>query len=166
MAKINKVAPVTQHQGPSAKPGTKDEKAKKAPKRIEFSAPEGAAYVNADGKFTAVPTDWDAKKHQPLKRKTFADDSQWLELRAQDYDRRAAALRKQAVEGKKLGNVKDKAKAKKLLGMQKRMEDLRKQLEADGIDVAALLGAQAEKVEAAVEAAPAPAPMTETENAA
>ncbi len=129
MAKQHAQAPAA---AASARPGTKDEKGKKEKKvRAQYAIPEGG--------LTAWPADFDSKLNKPLKRKDFADESLFLLSKADEYDRRAKALRQEAEESKKLGSIKDRAKAKQLLKMQKRMKEMTDAMAAEGIDVAALL---------------------------
>lgn len=123
----------------TAKPGTVDEKAKKEKKPGRVAYPGLKAADGTDVKLKAIPTDWDRKAHKGFSRKNFEDDALYLEWRAQQFDHAAAALRKQAEESKKLGNVKDRAKAKRLLQLQKRLGELQKQLADQGINVEALL---------------------------
>lgn len=148
MAKGNQAAAQQDKSNPtnSAKPGTKDEKAKKEKKvREQYPIPEGG--------LKAWPTDFDPKKHKPLKRKDFGDESLFLNSKADDYERRAKALREEALESTKLGGVKDKAKAKKLLSMHKKIAEMTKDMEADGVDVSQLLASLKMAEEAKEEAA-------------
>jgi hypothetical protein len=116
----------------TARPGTKNVDGKKDKKgRDEYKVPEGG--------FATVPADFDSKLHKPLKRKDFKDESLWFELRALDLEKKAARMRREGENIKKLGGVKDRVKAKRLLSMQKRMEDLKATLKSEGIDAEALL---------------------------
>jgi len=125
-------APVTR-PAKSAKPGTEDGAAQKEKvERIDYVVPEGG--------LTEVPADFDPKKHKPLKRKDFKDESVFLLSRAAELEKKAAWYRTEAENVKKLGSVKDRVKAKRLLAMQKRMQELQASLAAEGVDVAALLG--------------------------
>lgn len=140
MAKtIPQPAPAAKN-APTAKPGTPDPIAAK-PKRAEYVAPQGAAWVDASGKLTAIPDDFDPKKHVPLQRKAFADDGLFWEMRAVHAEKQAVEYRRRAEESKRLGGVKDKAKAKQLIRMVERLEALKKQLADQGLDPAAILGA-------------------------
>ena len=143
MAQAAPAAPTQAKAPPSAKPGQKDEKAKKVPKEKV----EKAKYPIPEGGLKEVPTDFDTKKHRPLKSKDFADESSWCELQAKHCEAKATEWRSKGEESKKLGSVKDRAKAKNLLRMQDRMAELMKELSADGVDVAALLAAAKAKVE-------------------
>lgn len=117
---------------PSAKPGTKEEKAKKEKRvRIDYPVPEGG--------LDSWPTDFDAKVHKPLKRKDFKDETLWLEAKAAEYEKRASAMRDEIETCKTLGNAKDRARAKKLLSMQKRMAEMEAELKGEGVDVDNLL---------------------------
>lgn len=124
-----------------AKPGTEDKKAAKV-KKVAFTSTDET--VMKDGKLLVIPTDHDAKVHLPIKRKGFADEGMFYELRARQMEAKAADYRKMAADSAKLGGVKDKAKAKQLLKMQDKIAELTKTLAAAGIDVAALLGTKKE----------------------
>lgn len=87
-----------------------------------------------------MPTDLDLKKHYPLKRGDFEDETIWLIARAETFEAKAVSYREEADDWKRLGSIKDRVKAKKLITMQRRMADLKTQLQAQGIDVDALLG--------------------------
>lgn len=124
----NSAAPTTEAATPAKrgrKPGTG------ASKKIDFVTPEGATYVNDKGLFTVVPPDFDRKKHKPLSKKQFADEAYFLTLKADEFEARAKRLRAQVEDMKKLGGMKDKAKAKKLLSLQKRMAELQASILAD-----------------------------------
>jgi hypothetical protein len=129
----------------SARPGTKDDSGKKAKvERVEYTVPEGG--------FTEIPSDFSSKIHKPLKRKDFKDEALWFELRAAELEAKAKRARAEADNVRKLGGVKDRAKAKRLISMQKRMAEISEQLTAQGVDVAALLGSLSGNGEAAAPA--------------
>jgi hypothetical protein len=119
---------------PSAAPGTQDATGKKE-KRTR------AAYVVPEGGLTAVPADYDPRKHKPLPRSAFKDAKDWFELRALLLEKKAASLREQAKQESALGGTKDRQKAKRLINMTKRMSVLMDELKSQGIDVDALLKA-------------------------
>lgn len=75
-------------------------------------------------KLKEIPADYSPKKHKPMTRKDFEDESLFFELQAQVCERKAKRFREMAEESKKLGNVGDVKTAKKLLGMQKRMNEM------------------------------------------
>lgn len=120
-------------EAPSAKPGTTDDAAKKVKKnRAQYPIPEGG--------LEGVPADFDRKKFKPLKKKDFKNEADFLELRATNLEEAAKRLRDEA-KAVRAGGGKDKGKAKRLVAMTKKMADLKASLEAEGIDVAALLAA-------------------------
>jgi len=86
-----------------------------------------------------VPEDYDFKTMKLLKKKDYIADHLWFEFKAIDADNKAAAYRKLAEESKKLGSGKDRAKAKRLVKMTSKLEELKQQLEAAGVDTSALL---------------------------
>lgn len=127
---------------PSAAPGTTEAKAKKEKvEKVQYVPTVGAGdWVNADGKLTAWPGDFDPKTHKPPQRKDYADDAVFFTILADRAEASAKKFREKAEESKKLGNVKDRARAKKLLAARKRMQDLEAQLKAEGVNVEELLG--------------------------
>lgn len=131
----NSVAPVAEAPVPANGNGTGKKRGRRPGagpvKKIEFVPTPGAAYIDASGKFTSMPTEFDRKKHKPLSRKQFADEALFLNLQADEFERRAKRLRKQADDVKALGGLKDKAKAKKLLTLQAKMAALRASILAD-----------------------------------
>jgi hypothetical protein len=134
---------------PSAKPGTVDAAAKK---------PSRGRYVVPEGGLTAIPEDFDPRKYLPLRAKDFKDEALWCEVQAQRFDKIAAGWRKKATDAGKLGNVKDRAKAKTLIRMQDRMAALLADLKAQGVDTDALMAAAKKDAPAPAEvAAPATA---------
>lgn len=125
----------------SAAPGTKDAKAKKVKKervpRVLYPA-----LKDAEGKAVRLetwPTDFDDKKHKPLRKIDFTNDAVWFEHKATEFDARAAEMRNQAELSRKLGSSTDRAKAKRFKKMQEQMAALQKDLESQGIDIPSLL---------------------------
>lgn len=126
----------------SAAPGTKDAKAAKV-KVEKVSYPGLLGPNDTEGKPTSLllkewPADHNPKLHKPLVRKNFENEVPWLINRAEHCESQAATFRKEAEMVGKLGSKSDRQKAKKLIAMRDRMAELRKQLEAEGIDVDAL----------------------------
>ncbi len=104
--------------------------------------------VDEDGaptvKLKEIPEDWETKKHQALKRAYFQEEWMFFEFKAQQFDAKAIEYRKESEESKALGNSEDRAKRKKALAMAKRLETLKAELEADGVDVESLLASVAD----------------------
>jgi hypothetical protein len=123
----------------SAAPGTSDTAAGKVEKTF-YPGLKVDEKGNPTERVEGVPEDFDDAKHKVLRRRDFTDEAIWFDLRADEYEVRAKDYRQQAVDYRKLGSVVDRAKAKRLLAMQKRMNELMEQLESQGIDVEALLG--------------------------
>lgn len=127
----------------TAKPGTPDAAGTGKAKGRELY-PGLVGPKDDDGNPTTVqlkevPKDWDPQKHKGLRRKDFADDALFFDWRADRLELQAKGYRQQAEEFRKLGSVKDRARAKKLLSMQKRIEDLKQQLAGEGVNVNELL---------------------------
>lgn len=91
----------------------------------------------------AVPEGFDFATNKPLKKRDFSADHLFYEYRAAEMDFKAAAFRKQAEEAKKLGSAKDRSRAKRLVKLQEKMAELKKQLTEQGVDVEDLLAAAA-----------------------
>lgn len=119
----------------SAKPGVKEVGAQKPEKAKRIK------YPHTDP-LSAVPADFNPKIHLPLGRKDFVDEGCWFLVKADYFDKMAAKMRHMADESKKLGNIKERAKAKRLIKMTERLAELRKELEAQGINVDDVLKAQ------------------------
>lgn len=139
---------------PSAAPGSAAPaaaKVKKAKGKKKDLPLHPALEPNAEGKPTkrldTWPADFDAAKHRPLKRGHFSSESVFLIAKAERLEHQAKELRQEAADVK--AGKPGKGKTGKLLKMLKRTEELRKELEATGLNVDALLeaarAAQAEK---------------------
>lgn len=114
----------------SARPGTKAPAAAKPKKEkvVKIAYPH-------EQPLTEYPADFNPKLHLPLKKKDFADSTLYYTKLADVYEARAKALREKAAEEGKLGSVKDKALAKRLIAMTKRMAEMKAAMSAEGIDV-------------------------------
>ena len=129
---------------PSAAPGTKEPKAKKEKvAKVKYTAPAGSAWVDDKGLLTRWPDDFDPKRHKGLDRKQFAEEHVFFSLQADRLEAAAVKMRERAEESKKLGNVKDRTRAKKLLAAQKRLEALKAEMISEGVDVDDLLASMA-----------------------
>ena len=121
------------------------EKAKKAKKKGRVAFDVKTAKVDDKGLLTAVPENFDPKKHKGLKKKQFADvathmdylsamakfNSERLAAKAVDLTARAERIRKFGDEG-------TRKKVAKVERMKKQMAALKAELEEQGIDVDAL----------------------------
>jgi hypothetical protein len=106
------------------------------PKRVQ---PPKDDYPIPEGGLVTWPTDWSISKHKPLAKKNFADEAVYYDGKAAMYEKMAANARREAETSRKLGGLADRGKAKKLIKMQEKFLELRKQMEADNIDVDAIL---------------------------
>lgn len=95
----------------------------------------GKKVMRPTKKIAEIPADYNPKLHKPLKRNDFEDESIWYELQAQKLEAKAKELREEGKQLKTLGGVKDRADAKKLLAMQKRMLELLTQMQSKGVKV-------------------------------
>lgn len=138
MAKVAQAA-----AAPSSKPGTKAEAAAKPEKakksaRVYYPGLEakevivdGKPKLNKKGKpilrpskkLATVPADYNAKLHKPLREDDFEDPAMYHELRAQEYDRKAAECRAEAAEIR-AGGGKSTGAAKKLAKLQSQMDEM------------------------------------------
>jgi len=163
MAKSKNAAPAVPAApaaAPSAAPGTEEGKKKrKAPVRTPLvdcpalfvTEKEGEEPKRIKLKELLTTEQFNPSKHKPLTRKDFEAEYLFYEHRAVLAENKAVNLRAKAEESKKLGNVGDAAKAKKLLKMQKAMAELQAQLAAQGVDVAALMAVNEPEEETAAE---------------
>ena len=121
---------------------TKVEGAKKTRKARE---PKYAAFSLKAAPFdVAMPEGFTFDEHKPLKRKDFQHDRFYFAHKAEAYDFLADKMRAAAENAAKYGSRKERTKAKRLERLQAKMNELRAELEADGIDVEALLAGEAE----------------------
>ncbi len=100
--------------------------------KVKFPIPEGG--------FLKVPENFDPKNHKPLLRKAFKEDAIFFDWKADLAGLACKRYRLRAEESRKFGNIADRTKARKIMKMQDKIADLRKELEGQGIDVDSLLG--------------------------
>ena len=124
--------------GPDGKP-VKPKRIQKRTPRAQWGerGPEGELLVPiADGQ---QPAGYDRKKFLPLHKADFVNNADFIEWLAQQFDLKAAALHKKAIEERSFGSAADRAKAKKLRGLHDKLAALEKELREQGLDVDALL---------------------------
>ena len=83
--------------------------------------------------------DFDWKKFGPLTKGDFGSIWMFYQYQADVYTAKATALGKQAEQAKKLGNVKDEKKARRLLQMAQALEALKAELGDEGAALLASL---------------------------
>lgn len=152
--------PANAPSAPPAKPeasaapaaGGKKGKGKKEKKtRVAYAIPEGG--------LTEWPADFDPKKHKPLARAAFKDETVWLDKKATLHEEAAKKLREEAENIRTLGPSASSAKARKLLKVQNELDELRAMLAAQGVDPDVMLAKKrAEKEAAAAKEPKADAP--------
>lgn len=120
-----------------AEKGEKGKRTKPAPKETYV----GATPRNEEGLLTGVPTDFDAKKHAKLKKKDFADESHFWEMRAAQLQKMADKAKQMVTECKSTSGLSGEKKkgAKALVKRLVRLEELARDLDADDVDVDKLL---------------------------
>ncbi len=100
---------------------------------------------NMDGLLTIVPTDYDSRKHKPLKKTDFATEAVFIRQqafvaaqRAEWFAQRSAELVGKADRLEKFGSESARKTATRLARAKYQMADLRKQLLATGMAEAEL----------------------------
>ncbi len=141
----------------AAAPGTQAPEGKKEKKPKPERVPR-VPYPVPEGGLADWPADFDAKKHKPLGRKDFANEGKYLIRKAEHLEKLAAAYRHEAETGERLGGVKDKGRAKKLIKLNEQFEALKNQLAAEGIDVATILAGLQSTAKSAAESTGNPGP--------
>lgn len=146
----NATANATEAQEAPKKRGRKKGDGTNAVKRIYHPLLEAAEKVleksqkkvmRPTKQLDTVPSDFNPKIHKGLRRADFVDESVFLEHKAQLLELKAKELREQAKDLKTLGGIKDRADAKKMLTLQKRMTELTAKLAGSGkVDVNAIMG--------------------------
>ena len=96
-----------------------------------------------------VPEGFDFKAHKALKKRDFEADHMFYSFRAAELEFKALAFHAQAEEAKKLGSAQDRGRAKRLIKCQSKMDELRQQLTAQGVDVDKLLADAAKEADEA-----------------
>jgi len=91
-----------------------------------------------------IPEGYEFGKFASLKKRDFTEDYLFMLHRAAEYELKVVDLRAKAEEYKKLGNAKDRAKAKKLLKLREQFASLKETLAGQGIDVDSLLASASE----------------------
>lgn len=133
----NSAAPGT----PDAAAGAKKEKKKKVKRELHPALWDEKNETRL--KLTAVPADYDPKKHKPLGRKDFEKESLWFEQRALKCEAQAAKFREMGKEADAIGGSTEKGKLKRLANIKKRTDDLIAQLKEAGVtdeEIKAALG--------------------------
>ena len=105
----------------------------------------GASVVDANGKLTATPANWNMNKHKSFKQEDFVDEPTFMEYKAsvsdlwaKRYIDAAANYRAQAINIRKFGNADDLKRMNKLEKMRKEYAALAAEMAAEGIHVDAL----------------------------
>jgi len=137
-ATARKKANVKTNTGGS-RPGSKDESAAK-PKKVVHPL------VDSDDPdvypFKEIPDDFDSSKHKPLKKKDFASEATYFDMKAAEYETKAEEFRAKAEEARTLGDKETRQAANRLKKVQKTMLELVGRLKKQDVDVAAVLKAQ------------------------
>lgn len=144
--------------GSAATSGTKD-KAKKAG-RVEFNIKtsvdtDGKDIVNADGELTGIPANFDWETHKPLTKSNFADTALYLDYRCDALQHRITKLTairtdlvKKVTHLRQFGDEDVRKLAMKATRMVDQLSALKKELQAEGVDLEALFADSDEVSEA------------------
>lgn len=95
----------------------------------------------------AVPEGFDFGAYKPLKKKNFKQEYLWYLHKAAEMEFKATKYKTEAEEIKKLGSPAERMKKKQIIRLQSKMDELKKQLTEQGIDVEALLAEAVAKAE-------------------
>jgi len=87
----------------------------------------------------AMPEGFNFKVNRGLRKRDFTADHLFFEYRALEMDAKAIIFRAQAEEAKKIGSSADRNRLKRVIKLQEKMNELKEQLSAQGIDVDKLL---------------------------
>jgi hypothetical protein len=120
---------------PQGKKAETKSEPKKVTKRTGFK-------IAAEPYDVAVPPGFNFLNYKPLKKKNFATEALYYEHRVAEMDFKSDSFAAQAEEARKFGDSKQRNKAKKIVKLNEKMAELRKQLTAQGINVDELLKAQ------------------------
>ena len=90
-----------------------------------------------------VPEGFDFKVHKVLKKKNFATEALYYEHRVEEMNFKAAKFAALAEESRTMGSAADRRKKKQIVRLNSKMNELKAQLIAQGIDVEALIAAAA-----------------------
>jgi len=85
-----------------------------------------------------VPEGFDFTKYKMLKRGVFKTEALFFEHRAAECEFRAEHWRSRATESSAMGDKAQRAKAKRLIRLQAKYDELREQLVEQGVDVEAI----------------------------
>lgn len=101
------------------------------------------------GLLTAVPTDYDHRKHLPPSAKDFANVAVFYDWKADQAEARAKQLRSLAADERSGGGKAARAEKKRVLKIAEQFAALKASLEGKGVDVASLLASVQSKDSAA-----------------
>jgi len=97
----------------------------------------------------AMPEGFNFKVNKGLRKRDFSADHLFFEYRALEMEAKALTFRAQAEEAKKIGSSADRNRLKRVIKLQEKMDELKEQLTAQGIDVTKLLAEMADDTAAA-----------------
>lgn len=92
-----------------------------------------------DERIKKLPDDFSFAKHKIIKKMTWERDDMFFDHLASKQEEEAKGNREKAEECRKLGSAAERGRAKRLLKMQSKIDELKTALTEKGIDVNALL---------------------------
>ncbi len=110
-------------------------KAKTKSKRVPYlEATDTDKSILAEGKLTASPTDYEAKKHLPPGKKDFAEEAIYWDFQGDVSQARTDLCKSNAHECRTMGNAEHRKMAKKRMKMKGALKELEAKLAAQGIN--------------------------------
>jgi len=88
-----------------------------------------------------MPEGFNFKDYKPLKKRNFTTEALYYDHRAEEMAYKMAGFRAQAEECRTMGSAADRRKKKQIVRLNSKMNELKAQLIAQGIDVEALIAA-------------------------
>lgn len=116
----------------------------KSEKATKKKATKTAFKISEKAYDVAVPKGFDFKIFKSLKKKNFTTEPLYFEHRAAEMVYRQEDFLAKAEESRKYGSTADRRKKKQYIKLQAKMIELKAQLTEQGVDVVALLKANAE----------------------
>ena len=114
------------------KTNVKSTEEKKSNKRLSFKIAKEPYTI-------VVPEGFTFSVHKPLKKKNFVDEALFYDHKAAEMEFKREKFAAQAEECRKSGSPKQRAAKKRIIKLSEKMNELKKQLAAQGINVAELL---------------------------
>lgn len=122
-----------------AKPKVKVEEPKKEKKVTARADHPVVVKLKKDERVKELPEGFSFAKHKLIKKNTWEKDHMFFDHLANKNQEEADLNREKAEDCRKLGSAAERGRAKRLLKMQGKIDELKEALVKKGVDVAALL---------------------------